>query len=337
LDVHATKVVAAVLDAETGELEFFMLGGEVAQAAGHITSGSARVADGAQSQAASLEEVSAGLHELTSMVRATAVNAEETRGIVMQSQQAARASEAGIEELSVAMDAIRQSSFATAKIVKTIDEIAFQTNLLALNAAVEAARAGDHGRGFAVVAQEVRALALRSAEAARQTAELVATSAQNAERGVALNVRVRDVFSELGALATKHTSLASEIATATEQQADGIRQIAVAVEEMNDVTQRTAADAEESANAAAEMTSQAAQMQALVASFHLEQGGRARRPGAGDPGARDPGARDPGTRAAAAPSFVPVGPNAPRAVSARVPACGKSVIMSPGAFSRSVP
>ena len=203
------------------------------------------------------------------MVQTTAGNAEETRSLMATARRAVEDSEQGMTALSSAMDAIKQSSASTAKIVKTIDEIAFQTNLLALNAAVEAARAGDHGRGFAVVAEEVRALALRSAEAAKRTADLIATSVENAEHGVRLNGEVRARFAEVGTLAVKNVALVTDIAAATEQQSDGLRQITAAVDHMNAITQRTAADSEESAAAATEMAGQAAHMRELVASFAL--------------------------------------------------------------------
>ncbi|HEY0971962.1 MAG TPA: methyl-accepting chemotaxis protein [Gemmatimonadales bacterium] len=246
--------------------------GEVAGAAAQITTGSERVADGAQLQASSLEEISSSLQELSSMVQTTAGNAEETRALMNTAKRAVEESDEGMKELSLAMDAIRSSSGATAKIVKTIDEIAFQTNLLALNAAVEAARAGEAGRGFAVVAEEVRSLALRSAEAAKQTAQLIEEAVGNAGRGVTLNERVQAKVGEVAGLAVRQLALVTDIAAATEQQADGIGQITTAIEQMNAVTQRTAADSQESASAATEMAGQAAHMRELVSSFHVAAG-----------------------------------------------------------------
>jgi methyl-accepting chemotaxis protein len=171
--------------------------------------------------------------------------------------------------LSTAIDQIKVSSDATAKIVKTIDEIAFQTNLLALNAAVEAARAGDAGKGFAVVAEEVRNLAMRSAEAAKNTAEMIEEAVLNAESGVALNQEVRTNLEEITGQVQQVSAVMVEITAASEQQREGIDQITTAVEQMSQVTQETSANSEEAASAAEELSGQAQEMQSLVAAFRL--------------------------------------------------------------------
>ncbi|HYD52820.1 MAG TPA: methyl-accepting chemotaxis protein [Gemmatimonadaceae bacterium] len=238
-------------------------------AAGQIGAGSQSLAQGAGEQASSLEEVSSSIQELASMARQSASNADEARRLA----DTARASTArGVDEmahLSEAVARIKDSSDATARIVKTIDEIAFQTNLLALNAAVEAARAGDAGRGFAVVAEEVRSLAIRSAAAAKQTAELIEGSVRNAEAGVSLSTAVVQQLSEIDRQASRVTEVMAEIAAAGDQQAKGVSQITVAIEQMNTVTQGTAASAEESASAAEELSSQASTLAQMVARFDL--------------------------------------------------------------------
>jgi methyl-accepting chemotaxis protein len=184
-----------------------------------------------------------------------------------------------MQKLSAAMDAIKKSADATAKIVKTIDEIAFQTNLLALNAAVEAARAGDAGKGFAVVAEEVRNLAMRSAEAAKNTANLIEESVRNADGGVQINEDVSRNLQEIRDQIKKVSDVMAEIAAASEQQSQGVDQITTAVEQMNTVTQQTAANAEESASAAQELSAQAEEMLGMVSHFKLTNSGEtARRP-----------------------------------------------------------
>jgi methyl-accepting chemotaxis protein len=219
--------------------------------------------------------VAASLQETTASARQSATNALEARGLAERARASAAAGVTRMDRLSEAVGEIKQSSDATAKIVKTIDEIAFQTNLLALNAAVEAARAGEAGRGFAVVAEEVRALAQRSAAAARETAALIDQGAQSAERGLTLNGDVRRSLEEISAQVERVTDVVAEITAASEQQATGVAQVNQAVTQMNHVTQQVAANAEESAGASAELASQAASLTALAAAFTVTTARRA--------------------------------------------------------------
>ncbi len=174
-----------------------------------------------------------------------------------------------MERMSAAIDDIQKSSEETSKIVKTIDEIAFQTNLLALNAAVEAARAGDAGKGFAVVAEEVRNLAQRSAEAAKNTADMIQEAVKNSEGGVAISQEVTEGFQEITDGIAKVNSLVAEIAAASNEQAQGIEQINTAVAQTDQVTQQNAANAEESASAAEEISAQSDELRSMVDRFTL--------------------------------------------------------------------
>jgi methyl-accepting chemotaxis protein len=243
---------------------------QVTSAAGQINSGSQSLSQGASEQASSLQQVSSSLQEMTSMTRQNSANAKEARSL---SEAARNSSDRGMDSmrrLSQSIDKIKASSDATAKIVKTIDEIAFQTNLLALNAAVEAARAGDAGKGFAVVAEEVRNLAMRSAAAAKNTANLIEESVKNAEGGVALNAEVLRNLDEINGQIKKVSEVMAEIAAASEQQSQGIDQVNTAVEQMNQVTQQVAANAEESASAAEELSGQASELQSMVNRFQID-------------------------------------------------------------------
>ena len=246
---------------------------EVAAATTQISSGSQTLAQAASEQASTLEEISSSLDEIASMTKQNTANAQQAK----QMSETTRASTGkGVDSmgrLSEAIDKIKTSSDETAKIVKTIDEIAFQTNLLALNAAVEAARAGEAGKGFAVVAEEVRNLAMRSAEAAKNTSELIQESVKNSENGVTINQEVLSNLEEISGQVGKVGEVMVEIATGSEQQSQGIEQITAAVEQLNGVTQQNASNAETSASAAEELSAQADEMKSLVVGFQLSDAG----------------------------------------------------------------
>ncbi len=242
---------------------------QISSASGQIASGSQSLAEGTNEQSSTLEEVSSSLEEMSSMTQQNAQNAGQATTLANDARAAAESGNESMKTMISAIDKIKESSDETAKIIKTIDEIAFQTNLLALNAAVEAARAGDAGKGFAVVAEEVRNLAQRSAEAAKNTAEMINESVENASGGVKISQEVGDQLTVIVEGIGKATSLVSEIDAASKEQAQGIEQVNTAVAEMNKVTQQNAANSEESASASEELNSQAAELNAMISEFTL--------------------------------------------------------------------
>ncbi len=254
---------------------------QVTSASAQISAGSQTLSQGAAEQAGSIEEVSSSLHEVASMTRQNSDSAKEARGLSTAAESAVEAGVESMKRLSEAIGLIKASSDSTAKIIKTIDEIAFQTNLLALNAAVEAARAGDAGKGFAVVAEEVRNLAMRSAEAAKNTANLIEESVNNSEGGVVLNQEVLKNLNEINNQVKKVGTVMAQIAAASEQQTQGVDQVNTVISQMNMVTQQIAANAEESASGAEELSGQAEELKNMVYSFNLSgKASQSRRPSA---------------------------------------------------------
>ncbi|HVM60247.1 MAG TPA: methyl-accepting chemotaxis protein [Verrucomicrobiae bacterium] len=238
---------------------------QVSSASTQVASASQSLAQGASEQASSLEETSSSLEEMSSMTRQNADNANQANVVAKESSEHAEAGVESMKRMTDAIERIKNSASETAKIIKTIDEIAFQTNLLALNAAVEAARAGEAGKGFAVVAEEVRNLARRSAEAAKNTADLIEGAQKNAEAGVSVTAEVAKNLGGIKDSAGKVAALIAEIAAASKEQSQGIDQINTAVAEMDKVVQQNAANAEESSSAAEELSSQSQELNAMVA------------------------------------------------------------------------
>ena len=246
---------------------------QVAAASGQVASASQQLAEGAGEQASSLEETSSSLEELASMTKQNADNAQEADALSKEAGRVVEEVNEKLARMSEAVDDIGKNSEETQKIIKTIDEIAFQTNLLALNAAVEAARAGEAGAGFAVVAEEVRNLALRSAEAAKNTSDLIGKTVISAREGDRLNKETNNAFKKNVEIVGKTSDLVSEIAAASGEQSQGINQINMAMSEMDKVTQSNAANAEESASASEEMSAQAEGMKGVVADLIALVGG----------------------------------------------------------------
>ena len=237
---------------------------EVSGAAEQLSSASQALAEHSSAQASALEETSSSLEEMSSMTKQSADNARQANLLMQEANQVVEKVGQSMGQLSKSMAEISRSSDETSRIIKTIDEIAFQTNLLALNAAVEAARAGEAGAGFAVVADEVRNLALRAAEAARNTAGLIEGTVKTIQQGAGVVKNAGSEFSEVASRTGKIGELLQEIAAASDEQAKGIAQVNTAVSDMDKTVQQNAAGAEESASASKDLMQQAEQVRQVV-------------------------------------------------------------------------
>jgi methyl-accepting chemotaxis protein len=253
-----TAPLRTVIDGLAGAAE------KVALGSGQLSASSNILAENSSGQAASIEETSASLEEISSMTKLNAENASEAKKMMGDVDLVVAEVSRHMADMARAIGEITKSSEETSKIIKTIDEIAFQTNLLALNAAVEAARAGEAGAGFAVVADEVRNLAMRAAEAAKNSASLIENTVKAVQNGNALTISTQEAFQRNIEISSKVSGLVGEIASASKEQDIGISQLNQAVSEMDKVIQNVAANAEESSTVAVEMSDQAEQMQEMV-------------------------------------------------------------------------
>ena len=245
----------------------------VASASAEIASGNHDLSARTEQQASALEETAASMEELSSTVRQNADNARQANQLAANASQVASQGGEVVTQVVTTMQGINESSHRIADIIGVIDGIAFQTNILALNAAVEAARAGEQGRGFAVVAGEVRALAQRSAAAAKEIKQLIHTSVERAEQGSALVGQAGATMTEVVTAIQRVSGIVAEISTASQEQSAGVHQVSDAVAQMDQATQQNAALVEESAAAADSLKLQAEQLVQSVALFRLRADG----------------------------------------------------------------
>ena len=261
------RIVSAPLERVAGTLTG--AAERVHSGAAQISSMGRTVAVGASDQAASIEETSSSLEEMSSMTRQNAENADLASQLARNSLESFKSTRLSMDQLSAAMEEIEKANAETQRIIKTIDEIAFQTNLLALNAAVEAARAGEAGAGFAVVAEEVRNLALRASQASQDTARLIEGAASRVKDGARLAETVQNAFGDVSEHADRVSQLLAEISAASGEQAEGIRQTNSAVSKMDDVVQQNASNAQQASASAEELTNQAEALRRSVRQLAL--------------------------------------------------------------------
>ncbi len=238
--------------------------GEVSAASSQLEAASEKLAEGTTEQAASIQETSSTLEETASMVQQNRENTQQAAILAKQSKEFAQSSNSDVQKMMEAMEDLQKSSSEISKIIKVIDEIAFQTNILSLNAAVEAARAGDAGKGFAVVAEEVRSLAQRSAQAAKDTTIIIERNITQSQRGVEMAKGVHKSVSDIDDQSRKVSELLDEIAVATDEQAQGVSQINKAVSQMEVVLSSNAATAEESSSASKSLYDQTLNLNDII-------------------------------------------------------------------------